>query len=404
MDTIREQEEINMKEEFNVQVSKRLDHFETGIFAALDEKKEELMKSGRKVYNLFVGTPDFPVADYVIEALVEAAKDPENFHYTLRDTQELLLAVKEYYMERYGVEISTEEITSVNGSQEGIAHVGMALCDPGDVVLLPNPGYPVFEVGGYFSGAEMYFYELKEENEFLPKLSEIPKDICRRAKFMLVSYPYNPVCAIAPREFYEELIAFAKENNIIIIHDNAYSDIIYDGVYGGSFLEIPGAKEVGVEFFSLSKSFNLTGARVSFMIGNKKIVAALKLLRSQYDFGMFLPIQKAAIAALKGPKEAVKEQCRKYQERRDALCGGLRSIGWDVKDSKGTMFVWARIPEGFASSQEFCIELMEKTGVICTPGDAFGSMGEGYVRFALVLPVEEIQEMIQVVKESGILG
>lgn len=220
---------------------------------------------------------------------------------------------------------------------------------------------------------------------------------------MLVSYPYNPVCAIAPREFYEELVAFAKKHNIIIIHDNAYSDIIYDGVYGGSFLEIPGAKEVGVEFFSLSKSFNLTGARVSFMLGNKKIVDALKLLRSQYDFGMFLPIQKAAIAALKGPKEAVKEQCRKYQERRDALCSGLRSLGWQVKDSKGTMFVWAKIPEGFASSQEFCLALMEKAGVICTPGHAFGSMGEGYVRFALVLPVEEIQEMLGVIKESGVL-
>lgn len=387
-----------------IEVSKRLEHFQTGIFAALNEKKEELVKSGKKVYNLSVGTPDFPVAEHVRKAILESAAKPEDFHYALRDLPELLEAVKDYYKERFGVEVSTEEIASVNGSQEGIAHIGMALCNPGDVVLLPNPGYPVFEVGGYFGGGELYFYDLKEENQFLPQFDEIPEDIAERAKYIMVSYPYNPVCAVAPKEFYEELIAFAQKYDIIVVHDNAYSDIIFDGAYGGSFLEFPGAKEVGVEFFSLSKSFNLTGARVSFVIGNKKIVDAMKLLRSQYDFGMFQPIQHGAIAALRGPKDDVKEQCRKYQERRDALCGGLRSIGWNVANSKGTMFAWAKIPEGFSSSQEFCMKLMEKTGVICTPGDAFGSMGEGYVRFALVLPVEEIQEMVEVIDASGILG
>lgn len=387
----------------NIEISNNLSHFETGIFAALDEKKEQLIKSGKKVYNLSVGTPDFPVADHIREALIESAKDPESFHYTLKDTTEMLQAVKDYYKERFGVTIELSEIVSVNGTQEGMAHIGMALCNQGDVVLLPNPGYPVFEVAGVFAGAELYFYPLKEENAFLPDLSRIPEDVLKRAKFMVVSYPYNPVCAVAPKEFYEELIAFAKKHNIIIVHDNAYSDIIYDGVYGGSFLEYPGAKEVGVEFFSLSKSFNLTGARVSFMIGNQKIVDAMKLLRSQYDFGMFLPIQKAAVAALRGDRALVKEQCKNYQARRDALCGGFRSIGWQVPDSKGTMFVWAKIPKGYQSSQEFCMDLMEKTGVICTPGDAFGTLGEGYVRFALVLDVDTIHEMIQVVKESGIL-
>lgn len=386
-----------------IETSKRLEHFQTGIFTALNEKKEELVKSGRKVYNLSVGTPDFPVAEHVRNALLESAARPEDFHYSLRDLPELLEAVKNYYKKRFGVEVSTEEITSVNGSQEGIAHIGMALCNPGDVVLLPNPGYPVFEVGGYFGGGELYFYDLKEENQFLPKFSEIPEDVAKKAKYMMVSYPYNPVCAVAPREFYQELIAFAKKYEIIIVHDNAYSDIIFDGAYGGSFLEFPGAKEVGVELFSLSKSFNLTGARISFVVGNREIVDAMKLLRSQYDFGMFQPIQHAAIAALTGPQEGVKEQCRKYQQRRDALCGGLRSIGWNVADSKGTMFVWAKIPEGFTSSREFCMRLMEETGVICTPGDAFGTMGEGYVRFALVLPVEEIQEMVKVIGESGII-
>ena len=386
-----------------IETSKRLEHFQTGIFAALNEKKEELLTSGREVYNLSVGTPDFPVAEHIRKALLESAGDPEQFHYTLRDLPELLEAVKQFYKKRFDVEIGLDEIVSVNGSQEGIAHIGMTLCNPEDVVLLPNPGYPVFEVGAYFSGAKLYYYDLKEENQFLPKFSEIPEDIARKAKYIMVSYPYNPVCAVAPKEFYEELIAFAKKYEIIVVHDNAYSDIIYDGVYGGSFLEYPGAKEVGIEFYSLSKSYNLTGARVSLAVGNKQVIDAFKLLRSQYDFGLFEPIQKAAIAALTGPQDGVKKQCMLYQERRDALCGGLRSIGWNVADSKGTMFVWAKIPEGFSSSQEFCMELMERTGVICSPGDAFGSMGEGYVRFALVLPVETIHEVVRVIDESGIL-
>ena len=387
----------------DIHTAARLDHFQTGIFAALDKKKEEFQKTGRKMYNLFIGTPDFPVAPHVRDALLEAAKDPENWHYSLRDTPEMLEAVKEYYKKRFNVEISTDEIMSVSGSQEGVAHLGLALCDPGDIVLLPNPGYPVFEVGAYLGGADLYFYDLKEENDFLPRFDLIPEEIAVKAKYIMVSYPYNPVCAIAPVRFYEELLEFSRKYNIIIVHDNAYSDIIYDGEYGGSFLNFPGAKDQGVEFFSLSKSFNVTGARISFVIGNRTVIDAMKLLRTQYDFGMFYPVQQAAIAALKGPLDGVREQCLKYQKRRDALCGGLRRIGWNVADSKGTMFVWARIPEGFGSSNDFCMKLLEATGVLCTPGSAFGSCGEGYVRFALVLPVEEINEMIQVIDDSGIL-
>ena len=386
-----------------IHTASRLNHFQTGIFTALDEKKEEFLKTGRKMYNLFIGTPDFPVAPHIQEALIESAKDPENWHYSLRDTPEMLEAVKQYYKNRFDVDIETDEIMSVSGSQEGVAHLGLALCDPGDVVLLPNPGYPVFEVGAYLGDAQLYFYDLKEENDFLPRFDEIPEEVAEKAKYIMVSYPYNPVCAVAPSSFYEELIAFSRRHNIIIVHDNAYSDIIYDGAYGGSFLNYPGAKEIGIEFFSLSKSFNLTGARISYVIGNKQIIDAMKLLRSQYDFGMFYPIQKAAVAALTGPLDGVKEQCRKYQERRDTLCHGLRRIGWNVADSKGTMFAWVRIPEGFSSSQEFCMELLEKTGVLCTPGSAFGSCGEGYVRFALVLPPAELEEMIDVIDRSGIL-
>lgn len=386
-----------------IEHASRLNHFQTGIFAALDQKKQELIDNGKKIYNLSIGTPDFETPEHIRQALSDAAKDPKNWVYSLKDIPELLNAVVDYYQKRFDVELKTDEIMSVNGSQEGIGHIGMALCNPGDIVLLPNPGYPIFEAGSYLGEAKLYFYSLKEENGFLPDFSEIPDEIADKAKFIIVSYPLNPVCATAPKEMYEELIKFAKKHNIIVIHDNAYSDIIFDREQGFSFLSIEGAKDVGVEFFSLSKSFNTTGARISFMVGNKEVVNSLKLLRSQFDFGMFLPIQYAAIAALKGPLDGVKKQCEIYKQRRDALCGGLRSIGWNVKDTSGTMFVWAKIPPKFKTTAEFCMELMDKTGVICTPGDSFGSLGEGYVRFALVVPVEKIQEIVKVIDESGIL-
>lgn len=383
--------------------AKRLKHFQTGIFAELDEKKENLIKKGKKIYNLSVGTPDFEPPKHVVDAVVKVASQPENYKYSLRDLPELLQAVSDYYKRRFGVEISTDCITGVHGTQEGIGHIGMALLDEGDLVLLPNPGYPIFEAGSYLSGADLCFYDLKEENNFLPVLSEIPEDVARRAKLMIVSYPYNPVCRTAPRSFYEELVAFAKEYHIFVIHDNAYSDIIFDGKVGESFLSIPGAMDIGAEFFSLSKSFNVTGARVSFMLGRKDAVDALKLLRSQFDFGTFLPVQYGAIAALEGSNNFVKEQCGEYQRRRDALCGGFRRIGWNVPDSEGTMFVWAPVPKGYRSAREFCMAMVEEAGVLCTPGDAFGSLGEGYVRFALVLPVEELDKVVKAVGDSGVL-
>lgn len=387
----------------NSMKAKRLGHFQTGIFAELNELKEQMLSQGKTVYNLSVGTPDFEPPRHVVEAICKAASEPENYKYSLRDIPELLEAVSRYYKKRFGVDISPQCITGVHGTQEGIGHVGMALLDEGDVVLLPDPGYPIFEAGAYLSGARMEFYELREENQFLPVLSEIPEETAKKARLMILSYPYNPVCRTAPREFYEEVVAFAKKYDIFVIHDNAYSDIIFDGKEGGSFLSIPGAMEIGAEFFSLSKSFNVTGARISFMLGRKDAVDALKLLRSQFDFGTFLPIQYGAIAALDGPDEFVKEQCREYQRRRDALCGGFRRIGWKVPDSEGTMFVWAPIPKGYQSSREFCMAMIKRAGVLCTPGDAFGSKGEGYVRFALVMPVEELEQVVNAVEKSGIL-
>ena len=381
----------------------RLDHFQTGIFAELNELKNQVEAEGKRVYNLSVGTPDFEPPQHVIQAVREAAGKPENYKYSLQDLPELLTAVSDYYKSRFGVEIAPDCITGVHGTQEGMGHLGMALLDPEDVVLLPNPGYPIFEAGAYLSGAHMEFYELREENQFLPVLSEIPEEVAKKAKLMVLSYPYNPVCRAAPREFYEEVVAFAKKYDIFVVHDNAYSDIIYDGRPGESFLSIPGAMEIGAEFFSLSKSFNITGARVSFLLGRKDAVDALKLLRSQYDFGTFLPIQYGAIAALTGSRDFVKQQCAEYQKRRDALCGGFRRIGWNVPDSEGTMFVWAPVPKGYGSSREFCATMLKQAGVLCTPGDAFGSKGEGYVRFALVMPVEELEAVVEAVDRSGVL-
>ena len=384
--------------------SKRLEHFQTGIFAFLDEKRIEMEAKGRKVVNFSIGTPDFTAPDEVVEALVNGASKPETYGYTLTEIPALKEALCKYYKKRFNCDIYPDEITATNGSQEGIGHLAMALCDEGDIALLPNPGYPIFSAGAYLGGAEEYYYSVVEENNYLPKLDEIPEDILKRAKYIIVSYPSNPVCAIAPNEFYDELIAWAKKHNIIVVHDNAYSDIIYDGNTAGSFLSHEGAKDVSIEFFSLSKSFNLTGARVSFAIGNKEVVAAIKKLRSQYDFGIFRPIQEAAVKALSVDYTLfLEEQRKKYQERRDALCEGLSSIGWEVPKSKGTMFAWMPIPKKFSSSEAFCFELLEKTGVLCTPGSAFGTLGEGYVRFALTKTVEETQIAIKMIDESGIL-
>lgn len=385
-----------------IQFSEMVNGFKTGIFATLNEKKEELIKEGRKVYNLSVGTPDFKPAPHVMKAMQDACKDPENYKYALADLPELLKAVQYRYEKRFGVRVETDEIMSVYGSQECMAHIGMVFCNPGDTILVPNPGYPMFEMSGIMAKANLEYYTIKEENGYLPDLDHIPEETLKRPKYMIVSYPLNPVCVCAPDEFYPKLIDFAKKNEIVILHDNAYSDIIYTRKQGRSFLSFEGAKEVGVEFYSLSKSYNLTGARISFVVGNREIIEKFRTLRSQIDYGIFLPIQYAAIAALTGPDDFIEEQRQQYEARNRALCGGLRKIGWNVPDSQGTMFVWAKIPEGYESSADFCIRLMERTGVIVTPGSAFGSEGEGYVRMALVVDEQMIAEIIRVLDESGI--
>jgi LL-diaminopimelate aminotransferase len=386
-----------------LQAADRMKEYQEGIFQLLNEKKEAVEKAGKKVFNLSVGTPDFEPAGHIMEAVAKAAEKPENYKYSLREIPELTEAVRERYAKRYGVELRPSEITGVYGSQEGITHIGFALCNPGDVVLVPNPGYPIFSIGPGLAMAEVVPYSLRKENHYLPDLQGMDEEIRKRAKFMIVSYPLNPVCKAAPDSFYEELIPWAKENNIIIVHDNAYSDIIFDGRVGKSILSFPGAKDICVEFYSLSKSYNYTGARMGFLTGNEFLVQNFKKLRSQIDYGAFLPVQYGAVAALTGPDTMIKEQCMEYQRRRDALCGGLRSIGWDIEDSEGTMFAWAKIPEGFSDDTAFVMELLEKSGVLCTPGSSFGSLGEGHVRFALTMPVSQIREAVEAIAASGIL-
>lgn len=386
-----------------IRFAERMKEYEAGIFQVLNEKKNELAAQGKTVYNLSVGTPDFRPQPFVMKAVQEAAKNPDNYKYALADLPELTAALQRRFLHRYGVELEEEEITSVYGSQEGITHLGFCLLNAGDEVLVPNPGYPIFSVGPGLAGAKLVGYELKEENGWLPDLDAL-SEAADRAKFMIVSYPLNPICKCAPHSFYEKLIPWAIRHHLLIVHDNAYSDILYDGREGISILSIPGAKECCVEFYSLSKSFAYTGARAGFLVGNREVVQSFKKLRSQIDYGTFLPVQYGAIAALNGPDEPVERQRAEYEKRRNALCRGLTGIGWPVPDSEGTMFAWAKIPGNYGEDDvAFVMELMERTGVLCTPGSSFGSLGKGHVRFALVLPVEKIEEAIGCVKSSGIL-
>lgn len=386
-----------------MQASQRLDRFGAEVFASLNNKLLALKAQGKTIYNMSVGTPDFKPYDHVVEALTQAAQDPEMWKYALRDLPELKQAVCDYYERRFGVSgITPSMVQSCNGTQEGVGHLGLALLDPGDTILVPDPCYPVFEAGAKIADAKLEYYPLVAEHNYLPYVAGIDPEVADCAKYMIVSLPANPVGSVGTPEVYEEIIAFAREHDLLIVHDNAYSDIVFDGEPGGSFLQYPGALEVGVEFFSLSKSFNVTGARIGFLVGREDVVSAFAKLRSQIDFGMFFPIQKAAIACLNGPRDEVEAQRLKYQERRDALCDGLEGLGWERPNAHGSMFVWAKLPGGRTDSMAFCEELMEKAGVVVTPGASFGPSGEGHVRMALVLPPDQIALAVEAIREAGL--
>ncbi|CAI6075905.1 LL-diaminopimelate aminotransferase [Paenibacillus sp. JJ-100] len=384
--------------------AKRMEHFSEGIFTKLLDIKRQRLENDQPVIDLSVGTPNIPPAPHIMKELCEAAADPANYIYAVNDQKELLQAASDWYRERYHVELDPRtEICSLLGSQEGLAHISLSIVDEGDLVLVPDPCYPVFADGPLLAGAELYYMPQKEEHNYVIQLHDIPESVAERAKFMLVSYPNNPTTAMAPDSFYTDLIAFAKKYDIIVLHDNAYSELVFDHKTCGSFLSYPGAMDVGIEFNSLSKTYGLAGARIGFCMGNAEIVSMLKKLKSNMDYGMFLPIQKAAIAAITGDQSEVERVREIYEVRRNMLCEGFAKLGWHIAKPEATMFIWTRIPAHYDTSEAFATDLVTRAGVIVTPGSAFGPSGEGYIRIALVQEIDQLQQALQYVENSGIL-
>ncbi|MGI6012330.1 MAG: aminotransferase class I/II-fold pyridoxal phosphate-dependent enzyme [Ruminococcus sp.] len=387
-----------------MEFAKRMNMFGESVFTVLAKMKQEKEKRGERVIDLSIGAPNIPPAPHIVEALVEAAREEKNYIYAIKDLDELHEAVAQWYQRRYGVTLNPDrEIVSLLGSQEGLAHICLSVVDPGDAVLVPDPCYPIFGDGPRLAGAELVYMPLKKEKDYLIDFDSIREEDARRAKLMVVSYPNNPTAATAPPWFYEKLIAFARKYDIIVLHDNAYSELIFDSEEPGrSFLSFPGAKEVGVEFNSLSKTYGLAGARIGFCLGNEQVVERLTTLKSNMDYGMFLPIQKAAVAAITGDQDCVRKTREAYRRRRDRLCDSMAEAGWYMEKSPATMFVWAPIPDHCSSSMEFVKELLEQAGVMVTPGSAFGPSGEGFVRIALVQDEDVIEDAAKAVKNSGI--
>ncbi len=383
--------------------SDKFGQINSNILLDLDIAKRELEAKGKEVINFSIGTPDFPPDKHVIEAVTKALSEPENYKYGMTESDRLIEAVCNWYKNRYDVSLTRNNICAVNGSQEGIAHIAFPLCNPGDIVLVPDPCYQIFSFGPTMADVKLEYMPLLKENNYLIDFDAIDKEVAKAAKMMIVSYPNNPTTAHAPKEFYEKLVAFAKENDIIVIHDNAYSELVYDYDPGISFLAVEGAMEVGIEFNSLSKTYNLTGLRLSFALGNEEIIKRFKSFRSQIDYGICHGIQEAAIAALNGPQDIVTRNRAEYKNRRDTLHKLLNEIGWKVPLTDSTMFTWYPIPENYTSSTEFTFDLLKKAGVLCVPGASFGKYGEGYVRMALVQPIDKIKQAVSNIKESGIL-
>ena len=381
--------------------SKRMDLLAEGVFSRLDEEKQNMLASGKAVYDFTIGSPNIAPSKEVMDALITAAQQPESYMYSLHDTKELKETIQAWYRKRYQVELDTEtEILSLQGSQEGLAHVALALCDEGDIVLIPAPSYPIFANGPKIAGAELYEMPMLKEYDYLIQFDAIPEEIAEKAKMIIISYPNNPTGATAPDSFYEELIQFAKAHDIIVIHDTAYSNLVFDGEDGKSFLYYAGAKDIGIEFNSFSKTYGMAGARIGICVGNAEIVGILRKLKSNIDYGMFLPIQKAAIAALTQDQSIVKETRETYQRRRNRIVAGAAAAGWHIASCKSTMFLWAQIPEGYGSSEEFALNLLKCSGMLVTPGSSFGAYGEGFVRIALVQSDEVIEQALQALKES----
>jgi len=377
-------------------ISRLASESKANILQVLEVRKNQLAADGVDIINLSAGTPDLQPAPHVMQAIAEASKNPENYKYTLIDPPALVNAVQGWYKKRYNVDLTSDEMLSIYGSQEGFTHIFHTLCDPGDLVITGTPGYPIFFYGPGMAGAEVYRTPLLPENGFLIDFDSIPKEIAKKARVIIACYPSNPLGAVANKEFYEKLIAFAKEYDIVVIHDNAYSEFVHDGQPAGSFLAIPGAKDVGIEFNSLSKSFNLTGLRISFALGNSQIIKAFRKMRTNIDYGLSSIDHAAAIAALSGPQDILEQNRAAYKERRNVFCAALCKNGWEVPMTPASMFTWFPMPVKLfnkrLTSEQFCMDLLEKAGVVCVPGSSFGDGGEGWLRFALIQSPQRLEE------------
>lgn len=381
--------------------AKRIKQLPPYLFARIEKTIEKAKAEGVDVISLGIGDPDRPTPDHIIDKLCEQAHNPENHRYpSSAGMVSFREAVAQYYKTRFGVELEGKsEVVSLLGSKEGIAHISFCYLDPGDVALIPDPGYPVYGIGAMLSGAEAHIMPLKEENGFLPDLDAIPEEVAQKAKLMFLNYPNNPTGAIADDAFYHKVIAFAKKYDIIVCHDAAYQDISFEGYRPPSFLEYPGAKEVGIEFGSCSKSYNMTGWRIGWAAGNAKVIEALGRIKSNIDSGVFQAVQYAGIAALTGPQDCTLEMSEVYRERRDIIVDGLNSMGWNVEKPKSTIYLWVPVPKGY-TSMSFAEFVFEKTGVVITPGNGYGEHGEGYFRIALTVEKERALEAINRLKEN----
>ena len=365
------------------------------LFATIDEAKAEMKAKGVDVIDLGVGDPDTPTPDHIVESMIEAVRDPLTHRYpSYTGMIEFREAATNWCKETRGIDLNpaTEALTLI-GSKEGVAHIPLAYINPGDVALCPDPAYPVYKIGTQFAGGEPHIMPLLEENGFLPDLDAIPKDKLARAKLMFFNYPNNPTGATADKKYFEEVVEFAKNNDIVVVHDNAYSEMVYDDYKAPSFLEVDGAMDVGIELYSLSKTYNMTGWRLAFAVGNKAMIQGFGKAKSNIDSGAFDAVQRAGITALSSSQQCVDDMNKIYQERRDVLIKGLNEMGLDVKAPKATFYVWTPIPDGYTSI-DFSKLLLEEAGIVATPGVGFGEYGEGYVRFALTQSVERIEEAV----------
>ncbi|MBN2325772.1 MAG: LL-diaminopimelate aminotransferase [Candidatus Omnitrophica bacterium] len=387
----------------NIQGAERLKKLPVYLFDDLDAQKEAEEAKGVKVIDLGVGDPDRPTPDYIIQAMKQAVDDDRNHHYpSFKGMPEYRQAVAHWYKTNFNVDIdANSEVLGLIGSKRGVADLPMALCNPGDVVLIPDPCYTAYIPGIVLCGAEVHYMPLLEENDFLPDLDAIPEDIRKRAKLMLLNFPGNPTAALGPLSFFEKVVPFAKENEIVVCHDAPYSEAIFDGNRQPSFLETPGAKDVGIEVHSVSKVFNMPGWRCAHAVGNAQVLSYLGKVRSNVDMGVFRPIQFAAIAALTGTMDFTRNMAMTYQRRRDILCEGLNRLGWNVRKPPATFFVWTKVPQEGISSGDFAKDVLKKAGIVITPGIGFGQHGEGYVRIALTVEEEVYPEVIDRLEKAG---